>query len=144
MQCYRPDCTGGLIGRPREYILHLHNAHKEDHEWFCHLCEIAFLTVSDLMNHQGAHHSTTPWCSDRHFSTRMKVEGGKAPIRWKSKPGENADSDLVGAKYFVDGEDGCICKSFNPLYPWLGMVEAGLTVPLVNKTEKHAVIVKRK
>ena len=53
-------------------------------------------------------------------------------------------SDVVGSKYFCDGEAGCFCKDFDPLYPWLNMIKAGTTVALVEKTVNHAVTNKRK
>ena len=50
---------------------------------------------------------------------------------------------LVGSKPFQDGEEGCVCKNMNKLYPWAEMVRAQLAVPLVVKSVAE-VVTKRK
>ena len=134
--CYRPDCeSSGLIGRPRELLKHLRVVHREDHEFACLLCDIGFGTVNALMGHQGVVHHWMPWCSDRHFSTRVRVLGS-TPVSGrmqKANAVEKIGSKLVGSRPFQDGEAGCICKNMNKLYPWAEMVRAQLAVPLVEK-----------
>ena len=135
--CYRPDCeSSGLIGRPRELLKHLRVVHGENHEFACLICNIPFATVNALMGHQGAVHNWTPWCSDRHFSTRVRVVGGPKPVSGRTKNAstiEKIGSNLVGSRPFQDGEDGCICKGMNRLYPWAEMVRGQLAVPLVER-----------
>ena len=95
--CYRPDCGRVLIGSPRELLIHLRRAHGEHHIWFCYLCELPFERINDLQNHQGAVHGTVPWCSDRHFSTKIMQEGD-VPRRWDSSAENltNSNYQLIG------------------------------------------------
>ena len=77
-----------------------------------------------------------PWCSDRHFSTRVRVLDGPTPVSGRMRNAntvEKIGSNLVGSRPFQDGEEGCICKGMNKLYPWAEMVRAQLAVPLVER-----------
>ena len=145
--CYRPDCTtAGLLGRPRELLKHLKVVHGEDHEWACLVCDIPFATVAALMGHQGATHSWTPWCSDRHFSTRVRKSGGTSVVRGRTKHAKSVEklgSDLVGSRFFQNGKTGCFCENLDLLYPWLGMVENRMAMPLEQKSISE-VVTKRK
>ena len=144
--CYRPDCDkSGLIGRPRELLKHLKVVHQEEHEFACLLCELGFGSVNALVGHQGLVHGWVPWCSDRHFSTRVRVLGS-TPISGRlqrANAAEKIGSKLVGSKPFQDGEVGCVCKNMNELYPWAEMVRAQLAVPLVVKSVAE-IVTKRK
>ena len=144
--CYRPDCEkSGLIGRPRELLKHLRVVHQEEHEFACLKCELGFGSVNTLVGHQGLVHGWVPWCSDRHFSTRVRVLG-TTPISGRlqrSNAVEKIGSKMVGSKPFQDGEEGCVCKNMNELYPWAEMVRAQLAVPLVVKSVVQ-VVTKRK
>ena len=144
--CHRPDCDQlGLIGRPRELLKHLRVIHHEIHEFACLKCDLGFGSVNTLVGHQGLVHGSVPWCSDRHFSTRVRVPG-TIPISGRlqrSSAVERIGSKLVGSKPFQDGEEGCVCKNMNELYPWLEMVQAQLAMPLVAKSVAQ-VVTKRK
>ena len=145
--CYRPDCsTAGLIGRPREMLKHLKVVHAEDHEFACLICDIPFANVNSLMGHQGATHKWTPWCSDRHFSTRVRRVGGPKPVSGKTKHARSVEklgSNLVASRMFQNGETGCFCTKMDDLYPWGEMVKSQMAMPLVQKSVSE-VVTKRK
>ena len=68
--------------------------------------------MNALMGHQGLVHHWMPWCSDRHFSTRVRVLGS-TPVSGrmqKANAVEKIGSKLVGSRPFQDGEAGFICK----------------------------------
>ena len=131
--------------RPRELLKHLRVVHQEEHEFACLLCDLGFGSVNALVGHQGLVHHWMPWWSDRHFSTRVRVLGS-TPVNGrlqKANAVEKICSKLVGSRPFQDGEEGCICKNMNKLYPWAEMVRAQLAVPLVEKSVSE-VVTKRK
>ena len=80
------------------------------------------------------------------FSTRLRKSGGTSVVRGRTKHAKSVEklgSDLVGSRFFQNGETGCFCKNLDLLYPWLGMVENRMALPLEQKSISE-VVTKRK
>ena len=77
---------------------------------------------------------------------RVRESDGPKIVRGKTEHAQSLEklgSNLVGSKYFEDGEVGCFCKELDPLYPWEGMVKHKMAVPLEHKSICE-VVTKRK
>ena len=82
-QCPLEKC-GKTISRPRDLLLHISATHRENHMWYCIVCEVFFPRVSDLVRHDFYVHSLPKWSDSSHFTT-AKFEKKEKPLAFNAK-----------------------------------------------------------